>query len=94
MSGTSVVRSETTAVPALDCSTKETTSRRSSPSGSAGAEGKRRYATRPATDTATVAIAWATTIAAIVTVTPYGAPIAIAQRRSSIANVWYAPRRS
>jgi hypothetical protein len=42
MSGTSVVRSETTPVPALDWRTKETTSRRSSPSGLEGADGNRR----------------------------------------------------
>ena len=93
-SGTSVVRKETTPVPALDWRRKETTSRRSSPSGSAGADGKRRKAARPTADTATVAIACATTSAAIVSVTPYGAAIAIAPRRSSIANAWYAPRRS
>ena len=93
-SGTSVVRSETTPVPTLEARVKEMTSRRSSPSGRAGADGKRRKAARPTTEIATVAIACATTIAASVSVTPYGAAITIATRRRAMANVWYAPRRS
>ena len=56
-SGTSVVRSDTTPVPRLDCSVKEMTSRRSVPRGWAGADGKRRKAASPTAETATVAIA-------------------------------------
>jgi len=89
---------EMTAVAAVDWPTKERMSRRSSASEADACCGKRWNAAQPATLIAVVAITCATTIAAIVALSPCDAKTAIAVKRRAIetkrknARMSYRPR--
>ena len=83
-----------TPVARLDWTTNVRISRTSSPSPFAGADGNRRNATVPTAEITTVEIACATTIATSASVTPMGAAITIARRRSAADPAWYTLRKS